>query len=228
MFRIIAILILAVFPSVTLAGTIDLMWKQSDDYGIKSYTKGIDFTDQSGVTEIKGSYRYGKTDGIVSQDEGELGIDYNPPLNDKWSIWLDERVGYNKVIGIDFENNLGFGLKYYVYKAKDEAGEDIKFSLSGGILYQFVSWNCEDPVLCEQTGTGRYSYRAKFSKYKLLFVYSYQPNISDPSDYISKFSSEIKLVEVSKGIALVWRYENKYWSLYGQSETNGLKLRLRY
>jgi len=228
MFRVIAILIFLMFPGITIAGTIDLMWERSNDYGIKSSTKGVDFTDQEGVTEIRGSYRYGKTDGIVTQDEGELGIDYNPPINEKWSIWLDESVGYDKVIGIDFENNLGFGLKYYVYKEKDEADEDIKFSLSAGILYQFISWNCDDPAYCEQEGTGRYSYRAKFSKFKLLLAYSYQPNIKDASDYISKFSSEIKLVEVSKGVALVWRYENEYWSLYGQSETSGLKLRFRY
>jgi len=228
MIRIIAILIFLVFPGITMAGTIDLMWKQSNDYGIKSYTKGIDFTDQTGPTEINGYYRYGETDNIVSQDEGELGINYDPPLNDKWSLWLDERVSYDKVLGIDFENNLGFGLKYYVYKEKDEADEDVKFSLSAGLLYQFISWNCDDPAYCEKTGTGRYSYRAKFSKYKMLLVYSYQPNINDSSDYISKFSSEIKLADVGKGITLVWRYENEYWSLYGKSETNGFKLRFRY
>jgi hypothetical protein len=228
MFRIIMVLILAAFPSLALAGNIDLMWEQSNDYGVKSYTKGIDFTDKTGVTEIKGSYRYGKTDGIVSQDKGELGIDYNPSINDRWSVWLDESVSYDKVIGIDFENNLGFGLKYYVYKGKDEADEDIKLSVSGGLLYQFTSWGCDDPETCYQEGTGRYSYRAKFSKHKLLFVYSYQPNINDPSDYIAKIKSEVKLVEIDKGIALVWRYDSEFWSLYGQAETHGLKLRFRY
>lgn len=228
MFRIIAIALFLIFPEVSIAGTIDLMWKQSNDYGVKSYAKGIDVSEKSGVTEIKGSYRYGKTDGIVSQDEGELGIDYNPPINDRWSIWLDESVSYDKVLGIDFENNLGFGLKYYVYKGKDEADEDIKLSLSAGILYQFTSWGCEDPETCYQEGTGRYSYRAKFSKYKLSFVYYYQPNINDPSDYIAKFKSEIKIVDVSKGVAIIWRYESEFWSPYGQKDTNGLKLRFRY
>ena len=228
MIRIIAIAIFLVFPGIALAGNIDLMWEQSNDYGVKSYVKGIDFTDKTGQATIDGYYRYGKTEGIVSQDEGELGINYDPPLNDRWSLWLDERVSYDKVLGIDFENNIGFGLKYYVYKGKDEADEDIKFSLSAGVLYQFTSWNCAEYETCYQEGTGRYSYRAKFSKLKLHLAYYYQPNINDASDYISTFESEIKLADVSKGVAVIWSYENEYWSLYGQREVSGIKLRFRY
>ena len=223
MFRIIAILITLIFPGIATAGTIDLMWEQSNDYGIRSSTKGVDFADESGVTEIRGSYRYGKTDGIVTQDEGELGIDYNPPLNDRWSICLDERVSYDKVLGIYFENNLGFGVKYYAYKK-----EEIKFSLSAGVLYQFASWNCGEDATCEQVGTGRYSYRAKFINEKIYMAYYYEPNVSDGSDYISTFISEVEVATVSESMTLIWSYENEYWSLYGQAETSGLKLRLKY
>ena len=223
MIRIIAIALFLVFPGIALAGNIDLMWEQSNDYGVKSYVKGIDFTDSTGEATIDGYYRYGKTEGIVSRDEGELGIGYDPALTDRWSLWLDERVSYDKVLGIDFENNLGFGAKYYVYKK-----EETKFSLSAGVLYQFTSWNCDDPATCEQIGTGRYSYRAKFSNEKIYMAYYYEPNVSDGSDYISTFISEVEVATVSESMALIWSYENEYWSLYGQAETSGIKLRIKY
>ncbi|MCK5611426.1 DUF481 domain-containing protein [Candidatus Pacearchaeota archaeon] len=217
-------LILLMIPGLAMAGNIDLSWKGSDNYGVRSYTKGIDFSDDiANKASIDGYYRYGKTAGIVTMDEGELGLNYDPPINDRWSLWLDERVGYNKVIGIDFENYLGFGAKYYIYKT-----DDTKFSLSGGVLYQFTSLNCSDPTTCNQEGTGRYSYRAKFSNEQLLLIYFYQPNINDHTDYITKFTGEAKLATITDAASLLLHYKNEYRSLYGQSESSGVKLRIEY
>lgn len=220
----IILLMLAGCAGTANAGNIDLLWNGSEVHGIKSYTLGVDFSDDiNDELELSGYYRKGKTEGIVTVDEGELGLNYDPAINDRWSLWLDERAGYNKMLGIDFENDLGAGLKYYVYKQ-----EETKFSLSSGFLYQFTSLNCDDPATCSQAGHGRYSHRAKFSSNILSLIYFYQPNVSDSSDYITKFIGDIRLVEIKDHISILLHYKNEYRSLSGRSENSGIKLRIEY
>lgn len=202
------------------AGNIDLLWNGSRSKDIKSYTIGIDFSDDiAGKVGVSGYYRKGKAEGIITKDEGEIDLNYNPPINDKWSLWLDERVGYNKILGIDFENNLGVGLKYYAYKK----GET-KFSLSSGILYQFTSLSDS----ATQESRGRYSHRVKLNHDILSLLYFYQPNMHDNSDYIVKFIGDIRLVEIKSHISILFHYKNEYRSLIGRSENSGIKLRVEY
>lgn len=209
------LIIFLMFADSAHAGNIDLLWNGSNVHGVKSYTLGIDFSDDiTDELDISGYYRQGKTEGVVTEDEGELDLNYNPAINDRWSIWLDERVGYNKMLGIDLENNLGVGLKYYVYKQGKT-----KFSLSSGILYQFIS---------NQENNGRYSHRAKFNSDLLSLIYFYQPNMSDSSDYITKFIGDIRLLKIKDYASILFHYKNEYRSLSGRSEHSGIKLRIEY
>lgn len=203
--------------AVANAGNIDLLWNGDEVHGVKSYTLGIGFSDD--ITDelgLSGYYRKGKKVGVVTKDEGELDLHYNPTINDKWSLWLDERARYNKMLGIDFENDLGVGLKYYVYKQKET-----KFSLSSGVLYQYT-------VTSNREGRGRYSHLAKFKNNSISLIYFYQPNISDSSDYITKFIGDVKLVEIKENISVLLHYKNEYRSLSGRSENSGIKLRIEY
>ena len=178
-----SVIIFLMFAGISHAGNIDLLWNGSNVHGVKSYTLGIDFSDDiTDILDISGSCRKGKAGGVVSKDEGEIGLNYNPQINARWSIWLNERAGYNKMLGIDYENDLGIGLKYYVYKQ----GET-KFSLSSGILYKFTS---------AQEDHGRYSHRAKFKSDIFSLIYFYQPNMGDSSDYITKFIGDIGLLKI--------------------------------
>ena len=122
-----------------------------------------------------------------------------------------------------FENDIGFGLKYYLYKT-----DVTKLSLSAGALYQFTSTDCSDPTTCEQEGVGRYSYRAKFSNETLSLVYYYQPNMSDNDDYITKYTIDLTVAKINEAMAILLSYQNKYRSLYGRSESGGIKLRIEY
>ncbi len=205
------------------AGNIDLLWNGSNVYGIKNSTLGVDISDNiTDQLEISGYYRKGKTDDVITQDEGKINLNYDPSISDRWSLWLDERIQYNEMIGLDFENDLGIGLKYYVYKQAET-----KFSLSSGILYQLTSSDCDAPATCSQGDHGRYSNRAKFSNEIISLIYFYQPDIHDSSDYITTFVGK-GLVKIKDNSSLLFDYKNNYRSLYGRSESGGIKIRIEY
>ncbi len=211
--------VLVALSGTTHASNLDLLYSGSNVQGIKIHTADVSFSDKiSDKISISGYYRNGKTDGVVTQDEGEIGLHYNPQINEKWSLWLDERVGYNKMLGIDYENDLGVGLKYYLYKR-----DEIKLSLSSGILYQYISMAGND-----EENHGRYSHRAKFGSDIVSLVYFYQPDIQDSSDYITKFSGDVRVAKIKDNISILLNYKNDYRSTTGRSESSGIKLRVEY
>ena len=210
----IAILLMAACDGPVYAGNLDLLYSGSNIQGTKSHTADVSFSDKISIVGISGYYRNGKTDGIVTQDEGELDLHYSPRINDKWSLWLDERVGYNKMLSIDYENDLGVGLKCYLYNESMA-----KLSLSSGILYQYTS----------KDGHGRYSHRVKFSmKDAVSLVYFYQPDIEDRHDYITKFNGDVRLAKIKDNVSILLNYKNDYRSTSGRSESSGVKLRVEY
>lgn len=206
------------------AGNIDFLWNGSNVQGVKSYTVGVDISDNiTDQLDLAGYYRKGKTEGVITQAEGEIGLNYNPPINDRWSLWLDEGLRYNEMIGLKFENDLGIGLKYYVYKQAET-----KFSLSSGILYQFTALDCNVAATCNQGGHGRYSHRVKFNNDIITLIYFYQPDMHDSSDYITRFIGAVELGKITAHISLLFDYKNNYRSLNGRSESGGVKLRIEY
>ena len=118
----------------------------------------IEMSDQIDYIDLSAYYGYGKTDKIITQDEGRLSIGYDPVINDNWSLWMDETVGYDKARDVRFENFFGAGPKY---KFTD------KTSLSFGVLYYFKDSMGE--------GEGLYSFRFKTEARGLLLTAFYQP-----------------------------------------------------
>ena len=141
----IKILLLILFlPSVCSAGEIYLNHSQTSGK-VRAYATTIGFYDKLDVMDFSAYYKYGETEGIVSRDEGSFSFGYDPQISDKWYLWFDEIIGYNKVLGIKFENFVGGGLKYQAFDS---------LSLSGGVLYYYKD--------SDESGEGLYSFRLKF------------------------------------------------------------------
>lgn len=176
------VILLLVTSSLSYAGDLSIRYSDVENT-VDSYTVSIKVSDKSGPLDFNASYGYGETDSIVSTDEGEIGIGYDPIVNDTWSLWFDERAGYDKMAGIKFENFIGFGPKYYIITSGKK-----KFSLSTGILYHYKEG--------QEEGVGRYSHRVKYGNGRISGVYFYQPNMEDSSDYITEGKLEVKLTDV--------------------------------
>lgn len=176
------LIILMLSPALSSAGDIGISYLSSHSMVDSSYMSA-EISDQSGPFDFRAEYNYGKTDGIVSTDNGEVSLGYDPIISERVSLWFDERVGYNKIMGVRFENFIGFGPKYYVLK-----DDKRKLSLSTGVLYHYRS-DVEE-------GDGRYSHRIKYGDAWISGVYFYQPNMRDSSDYITDGELSIKLSDV--------------------------------
>ena len=187
-------LIVVLLPLPGSAGDLDISYL-SRESTVDSYATSARVSDQAGPLDFHAEYNYGKTADLVSTDDGEVGVGYDPVINDKWSLWFDERVGYNKMLGIDFENFIGFGPKYYILKEDKR-----KLSLSTGILYHYQEG--------DEEGKGRYSHRVKYGDVWIAGVYFYQPNMSNSADYITEGELRIKLSDV-----LSVFYKEEYRSL---------------
>ena len=176
------------------AGQFDFSYRALSSENSSDYMSSVDFKEIiAEKVELSGRYRYAETNNIVGTDEAEFRIGWDPVINDRWSLWMDESFGYNKGLGIDFQNKLGFGVKYYIYK-----GESVGFSLSAGILYELVFMDDK------KEGFGRYSIRPVAHVGPVKMIYFYQPAMGDMDDYISKFYGEIVLA--TKGLFSVVSY----------------------
>ncbi|MCK5615443.1 DUF481 domain-containing protein [Candidatus Pacearchaeota archaeon] len=204
------------------AGSIGISYTQKtkSDSSLNSYTKSIDFEDNiENIVDLAGSYNYGETGDLVTTDDGTFSVGYSPAVTERWHLWLREAVGYDKTIGIDFENIIGFGPKYVLYYNEET---DTKLSLSAGILYHLIS---VDNV---HSSDSRYSYRLKFTSKILQFIYYNQPIVGDSSDYISTIASSIKIASFDI-LSVKLFYKEKYRSIYRDtSTTEGMKIVLSF
>lgn len=179
---VLILIILMLSPALSSAGDIGISYSSSHSMVDSSYMSA-EISDQSGPFDFRAEYSYGKTDSVVSTDNGEVSIGYDPIISERVSLWFDERVRFNKMIGVRFENFVGFGPKYYIMKS-----EKRKLSLSTGILYHYRADDDE--------GNGRYSHRIKYKDSWVSGVYFYQPNMRDSSDYITEGELRIKINNV--------------------------------
>ena len=193
-------LIVVLLPLPVSAGKLDISHSLVKST-VDSYVVSAGISDQAGPLDFNAEYHYGKIADLVSSDDGEVGVGYDPVINDKWSLWSDVRAGYNNVLGIDFENFIGFGPKYYILK-----GDKRKISLSTGVLYHYRSG--------DEKGKGRYSHRLKYEDEWFSGVWFHQPNLKDSSDYITKGEARIGF---SKTLSIF--YKEEYRSLIDTRET---------
>lgn len=169
-----------------------------------SYLIGLEH--KLGPVGLDASYRYGTTDDETTTDQGYLGLAYDHDLSHRWSVWVFNRSGFNHVRGIDFENFLGAGPKYYLIK-----DSTTRLSMSVGYLNQYTDY---------ADGVGetvhRMSYRPKLSHIKdgreFRAVFFYQPALSDPDDYITISEASYK-VAISDTLALKAAVEDEYRSV---------------
>ena len=220
-------------PVSAYSGTIDLGYRETGNASAKGYVSTIDFKDEiSDVVTLDAHYEYGEVNEIITNDSGHVAVNYDPEINDKWGVWLDERVGYDNIIGVKFENKVGFGTRYYIIKK--EIGEDKdkymkKLSISGGVLYHYVAEEDEDDSeIIRGTGTGRYSLRLKYSDKIIESVYFYQPSVEDNDDYITIWNSTVKIIAGVRYSVKIF-LKKEYRSIYDTTNTiKGVSIGINY
>ena len=221
--NILVLIILLALASMSHAGQLDLLYDSSVADGVSGYTVGLDLKDSiDDKITISAYYRRSKTEDVVSEDKGELNIEYDPAINDRWSLWFDLTVGLDKVLGINRESSTGFGVKYYILKSDSR-----KLSLSGGVLYDYISIDCSEVDDCSDGENGRYSFRIKFKNDIFKAVALYQPVMEDHSDYNGQVECDAEMAKVGRLSLLVYA-KWKHRSDYGISLNKGIKIRLNY
>lgn len=161
---------------------------------------------KAGDTALSASYRYGETDGYITTDKGSLSTIYNLDVSDRWSLWLFNKAGFNHVKGIDAEDFIGFGPKFYMVK-----NPSMTLSMSAGYLHQYTEHETSP-----SSTTHRMSYRLKFSMKdgdsESSAIFFYQPGIEDPQDYLTMSKAFYK-VALNDALALKVVVEDEYRSI---------------
>lgn len=220
---ILVLIILMALASKSNAGQLDLLYDSSSAGGVNGYTAGLDLEDSiDDKITISAYYRRSESEDVVSEDKGALSVEYDPAINDRWSLWLDVKAGHDKVLGIKRESSTGFGVKYYILKS-----ESRKLSLSGGILYDHISNDCSEVDDCSEGGNGRYSFRIKFKNDTFKAVALYQPDMENHSDYNGQIECDAEVAKIGRLNLLVYA-KWKHKSDYGISRNKGIKIRLNY
>ena len=194
------------FPSICNAGELYLNHSQTSGE-VRGYITTVGIDDKLDVVDFSAFYKYGKTEGLISRDEGSFSFGYDPQIADSWFLWFDEVVGFNKVIGVKFENFAGGGLKY---QALDS------LSFSGGVLYHYQEG--------AESGEGLYSFRIKFEDETTKIICFYQPYFDDTSQAITKGRVEIKPLE---SIVFYYEFENRSYEDSSVSES-GVRFVLKF
>ena len=165
-----------------------------------TYIAGLEH--KLGPVSLDASYRYGETDGLTTTDQGYLNVIYDHKFTDRWSIAGGNNIGFNNVRGIDVENFLGGGPKYYIIK------DVLSFSI--WYLHQYTDYSDG----ASET-TRRMSYRPKLSVKnggtEARAVFYYQPSLSNPDDYITRAEASYRMA-LSDTLALKIAYEDEYRS----------------
>lgn len=203
-------MILSGCSDIVFAGELSLNYTATG-YETSGYSTSGRVSDSRGPIGFHAEAAYGEIDHVATIDRGEIGINYDPAITERWSLWLDETVGYNRIAGIRFENMMGCGPKIYLMK-----NEDRKLSFSTGVLYHLKDTNAK--------GSGRYSHRIKYKDRRSSFVYFYQPNIDNSQDYLVKSSIKFKLTKFISAF-----YNDSYRSLENLKEIEqGIRLEVKY
>jgi len=140
--------------------------------------------------ELSSKFQYGKINDTEIQNNLYLRFGYDPPINEKWSLWIFDKAGYNRIRKIDFENFAGVGPKYTLLET-----EGRKASISFGYMPHFQKFEDYSKT------TNRLSLRLKGKEYieadyEIKLVLFYQPNMENLDDYLlnGEFSWKYKLV----------------------------------
>lgn len=166
-----------------------------------TYIAGLEH--KLGPVSLDAKYLYGETDDLTTTDQGYLNLIYDHKFSDRWSVAGGNKAGFNNVRGIDWENFLGAGPKYYIV-------ENV-LSFSVWYLHQYT-----DYAAGASGTTRRMSYRPKLSVIdgdtEARAVFFYQPSLSDPDDYITHAEVSYR-VAISDSLAFKIAYVDEYRSV---------------
>ena len=140
-----------------------------------SWRADVEFNDP---IVLKTELQYSETEGDVVKNNGFFRAGYDPRLDETWSLWFFEEIGYRRLVDHETENFAGGGIKYRFFK---------NTSVSFGGLHHYLE--------IENLGTknvGRWSLRFKTKNSWGGIVIFYQPDIRDYRDYILRSEAYIK------------------------------------
>lgn len=172
-----------------------------------SEKKGVDLLySYDGFLNFNLSFKYFKDEKKTTSNNGFFLINYNPAINKIWSMWLFERISYDRIQRINAENHVGAGVKYII---KDT--EKVSFDESLGFLYDVVEYEGG-----ENKNKIRISNRLRFKlipfdKLEISLNIFYQPDISNFKDYIITSNFYISYL-ISERISIKFKLDDNYRS----------------
>ena len=156
-------------------------------------------------------YIKGRTDGETVSDFAEITLDSGLRVSRSWSLWADERVHKDSVVGV-IDNRFGAGPKYTFLNLANT-----KASASIGVLHHWRKWSTG-----AQEAQARASLRLKGQtgeEVVLTSVMFYQPSLEDNSDYLA--SLDIRLaMKLNEHTSAILSFENKYQSMAEPKDRN--------
>lgn len=127
---------------------------------------------------LKTELQYSETEDGVTKNNGFFRAGYDPRLDESWSLWFFEEIGYRHLVDYETENFAGGGVKHNFSK---------NTSISFGYLHHYLE--------IENLGTentDRWSLRLKAKSSWGGMVIFYQPDIRDFEDYILRSEAYVK------------------------------------
>ena len=184
-------------------------WALKGDLGYtgtsRTDTYVLSVNHQIGPWSFYADYRYGETDDVTTTDQGYLNVIYDHKFSDRWSVAGGNKTGFNSVRGIDVENFLGAGPKYYIVR-----NDTTKLSFSVWYLSQYTEYSDKD-----SEAVHRMSYRPKFSyrkgAHEVKAVFYYQPSLDEPDDYFTIAEASYS-VKISDTQSVGFRFKDEYRS----------------
>lgn len=209
--KLFLVLFLLLMPSICMAtGSLDISHKTL--FGTNNSNRiNVRFNDTMEKVTLSAEYNYAEVINIVVSDNGIFRINYDTDVTDTLSLWFYNQVRYNKIRGINIENFLGFGPKYYFIKKYN-----FEVSLSIGYLKHY--YELEDGTNGHED---RASIRPKFKYNKGMFefysIIFYQPNMQNARDYIYTSSSYVKY-NISEDVGIKYQIDDEYRSTNTEGE----------
>lgn len=205
---------LIVFASIWFCSL--LLYSANIDMGLSyskniSEKKGIDISykfepsKQIDLT-FEGGFKYFKDDNETTSDNGFISTGYDTAVSDKWHFWLFEKISYDRLREINYENHLGFGVKYVFVSTNTS-----KIDFSTGFLYDRTEYE-DGNVKNKIRMSNRFRYNLKpADKMGIYFVAFYQPDIADFKDYIITSNFTVTYI-LSERLSIKFKVEDSYRS----------------
>jgi hypothetical protein len=199
------VLLLFIFYVDSYSASVDLGLSYSKNTTEK---KGVDisYKFEKFKLNFSGGFMYFKDEKEVTSNNGFISTGYDTQLSGKWYLWSFDKLLYDRVQQINYENHLGAGIKY-VFVDTDA----LKTSFSTGFLYDRTVYEGN-----KDKNKIRISNRYKllwlpYKKVNVNFISFYQPDIANFADYIITSEFIISYI-LSDRLSIKFKLEDTYRS----------------